>query len=52
LYTKAVLLLAGNVPEKRLSILAKGIKAICEGEVDQYQHKYSIDTSVYTYLKE
>lgn len=51
LYTKAVLLLAGNVPEKRLSILAKGIKAICEGEVDQYQHKYSIDTSVYTYLK-
>lgn len=51
LYTKAVLLLAGNVPEKRLGILAKGIKAICEGEVDQYQHKYSIETSVFTYLK-
>ncbi|HOM01708.1 MAG TPA: polyprenyl synthetase family protein [Acetivibrio sp.] len=51
LYTKAVLLLAGNVPEKRLAILAKGIKAICEGEVDQFEHKYSIDTSVITYLK-
>ncbi|HHV29044.1 polyprenyl synthetase family protein [Acetivibrio mesophilus] len=51
LYTKAVLLLAGNVPEKKLGIIAKGVKAICEGEVDQYQHKYSIDTSVFTYLK-
>lgn len=51
LYTKAVLLMSGNVPAKKLGIIAKGVKAICEGEVDQFQHKYLIDTSVFTYLK-
>lgn len=51
LYTKAVLMLSENVPANKLGMVAKGIKAICEGEVDQYQYKYDIDTSAYTYLK-
>ncbi|MFZ5988192.1 MAG: polyprenyl synthetase family protein [Bacillota bacterium] len=51
LYTKAVLMLSGNLPVDKLALVAKGIKMICEGEVDQYQDKYNINISVFTYLK-
>lgn len=51
LFTKAILMLAGTVPVERLDILAKAIKTICEGEVDQYVSKYSLNTSVLGYLK-
>ncbi|NLD51030.1 MAG: polyprenyl synthetase family protein, partial [Clostridiaceae bacterium] len=51
LFTKAVLMLSGNLSLNRLNIVAKGIRTICEGEVDQYQNKYNINSSVYSYIK-
>lgn len=51
LFTKSVLMLSGNVSLSRLNIVARGIKTICEGEVDQFQNKYNINSSVYSYLK-
>lgn len=51
LFTKAVLAISKGVPVERLGEVARGIKAICEGEVDQYQQKNDIDTSVVSYLK-
>jgi len=51
LFTKAILMLAGTLPADKLDILAKGIKTICEGEVDQYISKYTLNTSVVNYLK-
>lgn len=51
LFTKAVLAISKGVPVERLGEVARGIKAICEGEVDQYQQKNDIDTSVVAYLK-
>jgi heptaprenyl diphosphate synthase len=51
LFTKAVLMLSGGIPVDKLEVVAKAIKTICEGEVDQYQERYNIDTSVMSYLK-
>jgi len=51
LLTKAVLMLSRNMPVEKLEKIAKAIKSICEGEVDQYQDMYQINISVMTYLK-
>lgn len=51
LFTKAVLLLSGKVPADKLEIIARVIKSICEGEVDQYQDRYNFEASIYSYLK-
>jgi heptaprenyl diphosphate synthase len=51
LFTKSVLMLSRNIPMEKLDIVAKGIKTICEGEVDQFQDRFNIDTSIVTYLK-
>ena len=51
LFTKAILMLSSKVPAENLEVIAKAIKTICEGEVDQYQAKFNIDTSVLEYLK-
>ena len=51
LYTKALLMLAGIVPANKLTIAAKAVKTICEGEVDQYRDKYVMNLSVPSYLK-
>lgn len=51
LFAKALLMLTGNIQIDRLNILAKAIKTICEGEVDQYVTKYKLNTSVFGYLK-
>lgn len=56
LFTKAILLLTaceGLCTEKieKPEIAVKAIKTICEGEVDQYQHKFDINTTVFSYLK-
>ncbi len=51
LYTKALLMLADIVPAKKLTIAAKAVKTICEGEVDQYRDKYVMNLSVPSYLK-
>lgn len=51
LLTKAILMLSSDVSEQNLVDIAKSVKTICEGEVDQYQGKFNIDTSIFTYLK-
>lgn len=51
LFTKAVLMLSRDISIDKLDIVAKAIKTICEGEVDQYQDRFKTDISVLTYLK-
>jgi heptaprenyl diphosphate synthase len=51
LLTRAVLMLSRNISVETLERIAKGIKSICEGEVDQFQDAYNINTTVVTYLK-
>lgn len=51
LFTKAVLMLSHDISIEKLDIVARAIKTICEGEVDQYRDRYNIDVSVFTYLK-
>lgn len=51
LFTKAILMLSKDIQVEKLDMVAKAIKSICEGEVDQYQERYRADASVFTYLK-
>ncbi len=51
LFTRAVLMLSGVLPAEKLELIAKAIKSICEGDVDQYRDRDSIDVSVLRYLK-
>lgn len=51
LFTKAVLMLSKNVSTDKLDLVARAVKTICEGEVDQFQERYDIETSILSYLK-
>ncbi|NSW90829.1 MAG: polyprenyl synthetase family protein [Firmicutes bacterium] len=51
LFTKAVLMLSGKVSKDKMEIIAKGLKSICEGEVDQFLDRFNINTSIVSYLK-
>ncbi|MDF2524880.1 MAG: trans-hexaprenyltranstransferase [Clostridiales bacterium] len=51
LLTKAILMLSSDVSQDNLVDIASSVKTICEGEVDQYQGKFNIDTSIFNYLK-
>ncbi|MCX8129002.1 MAG: polyprenyl synthetase family protein [Clostridia bacterium] len=51
LFTKAVLMLSRDIPTDQMEIVARAIKVICEGEVDQYQDRYNVNSSVMSYLK-
>jgi heptaprenyl diphosphate synthase len=51
LFTKAVLMLSKNVSTDKLDLVARAIKTICEGEVDQFQERYDMETSILSYLK-
>jgi len=51
LLSKAVLVISKGVPLDSLGQVARGVKTICEGEVDQYQQKNAINTTVLSYLK-
>lgn len=51
LLTRAVLLLSQAVPEKRLEQIARGIKSICEAEVEQFYSRFNAEVSLVTYLK-
>ena len=51
LFTQAVLSISKGVYTERLGKVARAVKTICEGEVDQYQYRNDINTSVVTYLK-
>lgn len=51
LLTRAVMLLSRTLPEERLEVLARGIKSICEAEVEQFYSRFQTDVSLVTYLK-
>lgn len=51
LLTRAVSLLSQSVPEKRLEQIARGIKSICEAEVEQFYSRFHSEVSLVTYLK-
>ena len=51
LLTRAVLLLSQAVPEDRLEQIARGIKSICEAEVEQFYSRFNAEVSLVTYLK-
>lgn len=50
LLAKSFLLLSQNTTFDNMSIVAKFVKSICEGEINQYQRKYKVNTK-YEYLK-
>ena len=51
LFTKAFLLLTSSTAFENLQRLSRVIKAICEGEVEQYQYRYDKNVTVRQYLK-
>jgi len=51
LFTKAVLMLSKGISAEKLEIIAKTIKAICEGEVYQFNDRFNVDSTVFSYLK-
>lgn len=51
LFTKAVLMLSQGIAADKLDIIARGMKTICEGEVDQYRDRFEVNISVTSYLK-
>lgn len=51
LFTKAFTILSDKTSFEHLNRIAQGVKAICEGEIDQYEIKYNANVSVMDYLK-
>lgn len=51
LFTKAVLMLSNGIAVDKLGMVAKAIKVICEGEVDQLQERYNLNINTFSYLK-
>lgn len=51
LFSKAFMLAAKVNNGEKIVHLSKFIKAICEGEIEQYASKYDYSTSISTYLK-
>ena len=51
LLTRSFALITQNVALENMHKLSNAMKAICEGEIDQYQHQYNLDISINTYLK-
>lgn len=51
LFTKAFMILSNKTSFQYLHWIARAVKSICEGEVDQYEIKYRKDITVLEYLK-
>jgi heptaprenyl diphosphate synthase len=51
LFTKAFLVLTQNATFENMRKLSKVVKAICEGEIEQYQSRYNKDVTLLQYLK-
>lgn len=51
LFAQTFLLLAGEVKEELLRRMARGIKLICEGEIDQYENRFNLDVSFLKYFR-
>lgn len=51
LFTHSFNLLSGDVEQQLLQYISRGIKYICEGEIDQYENRYNTDISLLQYLR-
>lgn len=51
LLTRAFSLITQNVEFENMHKLSNVMKAICEGEIDQYEFRFDLDTNVNDYLK-
>ena len=51
LFSLAFLILSGEADVELLKRLARAIKYICEGEIDQYQNRYNMDISFRKYFR-
>jgi len=51
LFTKSFELITQDVSQKNMYYLSRSIKAICEGEVDQFESRYGNNFSIIRYLK-
>lgn len=51
LLAKAVMLLSKTLPEDRLERISRGIKSICEAEIEQFFSRFNLNISLLTYLK-
>ncbi len=51
LFAQAFLLLSGEADTELLKRVARAIKYICEGEIDQYQNRYNLDVSFLKYFR-
>lgn len=51
LFTKSVLMLSGVAGPDKLDLIAKTVKSICEGEVDQFNDRYNTNKSTFSYIK-
>lgn len=51
LFAKAVLMLSQDLQAEKVDFIAKAIKTICEGEVDQFEDRFHVDVTIFSYLK-
>jgi heptaprenyl diphosphate synthase len=51
LFTRAFSLVTQAVSQENMHYLSNAIKAVCEGEVDQFESRYRVNVSIYGYLK-
>ncbi|MGJ7044969.1 heptaprenyl diphosphate synthase [Thermoanaerobacterium thermosulfurigenes] len=51
LFSQAFNLIADIISKENLKLIAKGVKAICEGEIEQFDNRYNLDLSIKKYLK-
>lgn len=51
LFSLSFLMLAGKAEPELLKRMAKAIKYICEGEIDQYENRFNLDVSIMKYFR-
>lgn len=51
LLARAVLLLSKTLPEDRLEKVARGLKSVCEAEIEQFFSRFDLNISLFKYLK-
>ena len=51
LFSQSFLLLSGDANAEFLKRMARAIKYICEGEIDQYQNRFNLDVSILKYFR-
>ncbi len=51
LFSQAFNLIADIISKENLKLIARGVKAICEGEIEQFDSRYNLDLSIRKYLK-